>query len=58
MSIETVNVFAVAVRVVVFLQWGREEERGAIDPVVFFCATEGLAKDLLGTTKGTYVRHG
>jgi hypothetical protein len=50
MAKETVKVFAVAVRIVVFLEWSRKEEWGAIDPVVFFCATQRLAKHLLRTT--------
>jgi hypothetical protein len=39
MTKETVKVFAVAIRVVVFLEWCRKEEWGAFGLVVFFCAT-------------------
>ena len=39
MTKETVEVFAVAVRVVVFLEWGGKEERGGDGLFVLFCAT-------------------
>jgi len=39
MTNETVEVFAVAIGVVVFLEWGWKEEWGGIDLVAFFCAT-------------------
>ena len=38
-SKETVEVFAVAIRVIVFLERGRKEEWGGDGPVVFFGAT-------------------
>ena len=58
MTKETVEVLAVAVRVVVLLEWGRKEEWGANDPIVFVCATERLTEHHLGTTRGTNIRHG
>jgi hypothetical protein len=39
MTKETVQVFAVAIGVIVFLEWSREEEGGGADPVVLFRAT-------------------
>ena len=39
MTKETVEVFAIAIRVVVFLERGGKEEWGANNPVVLFCAT-------------------
>jgi len=39
MAKETVKVIAVAIGVIVFLEWGRKEEGGGADPVVLFSAT-------------------
>lgn len=58
MAEETVEIFAVAIGVVVFLERGGKEEWGTLGPVVFLCAAQCLAKNLLRTTRGTNIRHG
>jgi hypothetical protein len=58
MAKETIEVFAIAIGVVVFLERGRKEEWGALGPVMLLCAAQRLSENLLRTTRRTNIRHG